>query len=156
VVVRGTRTLIFDLPVRHLQPLWGGQGIASYECYRGAKVEYSKRTRVKFVGAALKLPPPQLNGTSQGYTEADLHPVIVVVPAAAKLQANDLVTLTWRGVRPDTTLLLEKPAPLRISTAQAGQDAVFRLNGSKLLLPLDGGTLDVSYTVTRGKVQAVS
>ncbi|MBF8676858.1 hypothetical protein IRZ53_20775 [Pseudomonas fulva] len=156
VVVRGTRTLIFDLPVRHLQPLWGGQGIASYECYRGAKVEYSKRTRVKFVGAALKLPPPKLNGVSQGYIEADLDPVIVVVPAAAKLQANDVVTLTWRGVRPDSTLLLEKPAPLRISTAQAGQDAVFRLNGSKLLLPLDGGTLDVSYTVTRGKAQVLS
>lgn len=156
VVVRGTRTLIFDLPVHHLQPLWGGQGIASYECYRGAKVEFSKRTRVKFVGAALKLPPPELNGVSQGYIDADLDPAIVVVPAAAKLQANDLVTLTWRGVRPDTTLLLEKPAPLRISTAQAGQEAVFRLDGSKLLLPLDGGTLDVSYAVTRGKAQLLS
>ncbi|MDM3887161.1 hypothetical protein QSV36_16445 [Pseudomonas sp. BCRC 81390] len=156
VVVRGTRTLVFALPAQYLQPLWGGRGIASYECYQGAKIEYSKRTRVNFVGAALKLPSPQLNGISQGYVDADLDPTIVVVPAAAKLQANDLVTLTWRGVRPDTTLLLEKPAPLRISSAQAGQDAVFRLDGSKVLQPLDGGTLDISYSVTRGKAQLLS
>ncbi|MBO9551313.1 RCC1 domain-containing protein [Pseudomonas sp.] len=156
VVVRSSRTLVFDLPVEHLQALWGGRGTASYELVQGAQVEHSKRTRVNFIGTPVKLPPPQLNGISQGYVDADLDPVIVVIPAAAKLQANDIVTLTWRGTRVDTTLLLKKPDALTISSAQAGKDAVFRFIAAKALLPLDGGTLDISYTVTRGKAQLLS
>lgn len=156
VVVRGSRTLVFDLPAEYLLALWGGRGTASYELVQGAQVEKSKRTRVIFAGTPLKLPPPQLNGISQGYVDADLDPVMVIIPAASKLQANDIVTLTWRGTLPDTTLLLEKPAELHISSARAGEDAVFRLDGAKALLPLDGGTLEISYTVTRGKARLPS
>lgn len=156
VVVRPNRTLVFDLPAEHLQPLWGGRGTASYEVIQGSQVEHSKRTRVNFVGAPLRLPPPQLNGISQGYVDADLDPVIVVIPATAQLQANDTVILTWRGKRPDTTLLLEQPAALRISNARAGQDVVFRIDAARALLPLDGGTLEIFYTVTRGNAQLPS
>jgi len=153
-VVRRNRTLVFDLPAEHLQPLWGGRGTASYEVIQDGQVEGSRRTRVNFVGAPLRLPPPQLNGISQGYVDADLDPVIVVIPAAAQLQPNDIVTLTWRGRRPDTTLLLIQPTALPIR--QAGEDAEFRLDRARALLPLDGGTLDISYTVTRGNARLPS
>lgn len=155
-VMRAHRTVIFELPADYLHTLWGGHGTASYTLVQGTQTKMSRRTRVDFIGASFTLPPPCLNGISQGHIEADLDPVIVVIPASANLQIDDLVTLTWRGIQPDGTLVLHKPAALRISSAQVGRQAVFRLDNATVLLPLDGGVLNIDYVVTRGQSQLQS
>ncbi|MGH8380822.1 RCC1 domain-containing protein [Pseudomonas sp.] len=151
-VVRVGQTLKFSIPNASLLTLGGGRGAALYLRGRAGQELASKRTFVAITGAIPLRPSPTLVEAVEGVVEPTLPQVRVEVPAAARLERGDRVTLTWLGTRPNGTPLLHQ-VTRTVSSAQAGKVLPFTVAGAGLLAPLNGGSLDLSYRIVRAGLE---
>lgn len=144
------RILVFKIPYAHVQMLARGFGRTWFtrKPDKSNVVQTSRRVGTSFIGAAVKLPSPQVTEAVDGVLEATLATATVVVPAAAQLEKDDFIEITWRGTGSDGSTLLYKDAKT-VTSASAGKDISFAVNGPQNIQPLSGGSLEVSYTVSR-------
>lgn len=144
------RILVFKIPYAHVQMLARGFGRTWFtrKPDKSDVVQTSRRVGTSFIGAAVKLPSPQVTEAVDGVLEATLATATVVVPAAAQLEKDDFIEITWRGTGSDGSMLLYKDTKT-VTSASAGKDISFAVNGPQNIEPLSGGSLEVSYTVSR-------
>ncbi|WP_146095013.1 hypothetical protein [Pseudomonas sp. BRM28] len=143
------RILVFKIPYAHVQMLARGFGRTWFTRKPvNGKEQTSRRVGANFIGAAVKLPSPQVTEAVDGVLEATLATATVVVPAAAQLEKDDFIEITWRGTGSDGSMLLYKDTKT-VTSASAGKDISFAVNGPQNIQPLSGGSLEVSYTVSR-------
>ncbi|MCS5517571.1 hypothetical protein NWF32_30320 [Pseudomonas qingdaonensis] len=141
--------MVFKIPYAHVQMLARGFGRTWFTRKPvNGKEQTSRRVGANFIGAAVKLPSPQVTEAVDGVLEATLTTATVVVPAAAQLEKDDFIEITWRGTGSDGSTLLYKDAKT-VTSASAGKDISFAVNGPQNIQPLSGGSLEVSYTVSR-------
>ncbi|MDU9393607.1 hypothetical protein [Pseudomonas sp. zfem002] len=148
-VVRVPSNLRFYLPNADMKRLGRGRGVASYAVTRDdAAAGVSRRAFVTFLGEEQRLPKPTVSDAVEGVLDPSLAATTVIVPGAA-LEADDTVSLTWLGIRANGTPLL-RTFVRGVSGGNAGQPMLFPIAGDELIAPLDGGTLSVHYTLSKG------
>jgi hypothetical protein len=145
--------LLFTVANSELTKLVGGAGKASYVIERGTLKLTSKDSYVSFTGTPRSgLPAPIVDDAGDDWIEADRKTVYVIIPQEAGLQAGDEVTVTWRGTRADGSALLQKTKTYRVSSNQQGKPLPRRFSGAAVVKPVDGGFVDIYYSVKRGTV----
>ncbi|WP_252089048.1 hypothetical protein [Pseudomonas sp. MWU13-3659] len=147
-ITRVGRTLTFLVPNEYLIALGMGRGVVSYQVSRANTQFRSKRSFASFIGQARLLLRPELLEAIDDMVEIDVPTATVSIPQATGLLANDTLILTWLGTRADGTPLLYTERR-RISAGQAGKEYRFRVDPAVNLVPLDGGTLLLSYQLLR-------
>lgn len=152
----------FTVAQEKLRFLTGGSGHAYYEVTRNGVVTVSKSAHVSFVGSLSDSPPaPTIEGAESvemgWWVDADLPFAFAVVPKSANLVDGDMVNVVMRGTAADSTTLLLIPRNHRVTESQAGKELKLRLKGASFLKPLDGGFVDMYYTIKRGsgKVESI-
>ncbi|MGX1021539.1 hypothetical protein AB7M33_004215 [Pseudomonas sp. Y3 TE3536] len=150
---------VLNFTLSHTE-LWGlanGSGSAYYEVKRNNTVTLSQSATLDFIGtrASNALPAVSIDGAESvdngWWTDSDLAVADLVIPKLANLVKDDVVDVVMRGVAADGRSLGFKPRKHRVTKVQVGSELRLRLDGPKFLLPLEGGYVDIYYTVKRGK-----
>ncbi|WPK02702.1 hypothetical protein R6U79_10770 [Pseudomonas putida] len=155
-VKAGATELSFVVANADVTDLADGSAQVHYVATRGSENVESKRTFLSISAAnPLGLPAPSLHNIEDDWIAADQEPVIVVIPASAGLQAGDQVSVIWKGTAGDGSVILKQPKTHSVSANYQGQALPLRLKGSDVLAPLNGGFLDISYSITRGRLNTL-
>lgn len=147
-VTRGpVQTLEFFVPNASVVALAQGDAVVSYRLQNGRS---SKQVRVTIVGEAAQLPAPTVDEAPNDGDELDasLPRATVRIPPYPGMDAGDVVTLIWSGVRADGephVYSFERT----ISGNAVGKEVVLQVPGTEIAL-LAGGTVKVWYEVTIG------
>jgi hypothetical protein len=137
------QTLEFLVPNATVAALAQGDAVVTYSLPGGRT---SQQTTITIIGTGVSLlPMPSMVEAPDGYLDASLSSATVIVPANPVIQPGGVVTLIWSGVRADgQSYLYQSPKP--VTGSMVGKDVPFSVPSSEIT-PLDGGTLQVSYTV---------
>lgn len=148
-VTKSRQVLSFLIPNTYAKALAGGFARALYCMTRtDSPRQTSKRAWVDVIGNDIKLPSPVVPEAIDGSLLPTLATATVVVPKQAQLKYGDSVTISWRGLRSDGSPL-SYTATRPVTSAMEGKDIEFKVDGASYIRPLNGGTLEVSYEVTR-------
>lgn len=147
-VTRGpVQTLEFFVPNASVVALAQGDAVVSYRLQNGRG---SKQVRVMIVGEAAFLPAPTVDEAPDDGDELDasLPRATVRIPPYPGMDAGDVVTLIWSGVRADGESHVYS-FERTISGNAVGKEVVLQVPGAEIAL-LAGGTVAVWYEVTIG------
>ncbi|GGA18833.1 Ig-like domain-containing protein [Dyella nitratireducens] len=147
-VTRGpVQTLEFFVPNASVVALAQGDAVVSYRLQSGRS---SKQVRVTIVGEAAKLPAPTVDEAPNDYDELDatLSRATVRIPPYPGMDAGDVVTLIWSGMRADGESHVYS-FDRTISGSAVGKEVVLQVPGAEIAL-LAGGTVEVWYEVMIG------
>ncbi|WP_191831818.1 Ig-like domain-containing protein [Pseudomonas fluorescens] len=145
------KPLLFTVANSEVTSLAGGAGKASYVIERGTLKLTSKDSYVSFTGTPPSgLPAPIVDDADDDWIEADRKTVHVIIPQEAGLKAGDEVTVTWRGTCADGSALLKKTKTYRVTSTHQGKPLPRRFSGAAVVKPVDGGFVDIFYSVKRG------
>ncbi|MFJ4445843.1 hypothetical protein ACIPZ8_27700 [Pseudomonas sp. NPDC089422] len=152
VVTDSAQSQQIQVPYDEWWPLGGGNAQFSYTLTPkvGSPVT-SKMGHINIKGMASLLPVPAIHKTDDGWVDADLKFINVLIPQAANLQAQDEISLFWHGTKSDGSSLSIPVKKVPVTSNMAGSQIAIRLEGAIFLKPLEGGFANISYHVTRGK-----
>jgi hypothetical protein len=139
------QTLEFFVPNASVVALAGGDAVVSYSLQTGRS---SKQVRVTITGAVAALPAPSVDEALNGELDATLSRATVRIAPYPGMNAGDVVTLIWSGVRADGETHLYQ-IERQISGSAVGKEVVLSVPGSEIAL-LAGGTVQLWYEVTLG------
>ncbi|CAK15915.1 hypothetical protein [Pseudomonas entomophila] len=152
-LVQDSATYTFNVPRQIVSVLSGGSVRLSYTLTRNGVNTYSKTAFVHIKGAATDLPAPTLNvDNNQDYwISADHEYVHALVPVEAALLKGDTVTVKWVGTASDGSVKIMSSKIYTMDEEHKGKVLAISLQGAEFIKPFDGGWVDVSYEITRGK-----
>ncbi|MBC3419749.1 hypothetical protein [Pseudomonas sp. RW3S2] len=151
VITRATKEHMFKVPFEVLVALAGGGADLSYTLTRNGLRAVSKVAFFDIAGEGAGLVAPLLDPADGFWVDANHRVVHVLIPVQAMLEERDQVTVNWMGTpcSGDEHLNLNSRM-FRVSSQRVGKQIPIRLSGPDFLKPLDGGWVDISYTVVRG------
>lgn len=141
-----------QVPYNEWWPLGGGSAQFSYTLTpKAGSTVTSKKGYINVKGMASLLPVPTIHKTEDGWVDANLKFINVLIPLAANLQAQDEITLFWHGTKSDGSSLSIPVKKVPVTQNMTGSQISIRLAGAAFLKALEGGFVNVSYQVARAK-----
>ena len=149
------------LPRERLWNLAGGSGRGYYEVTRNGVITVSQSAHVNFVGTLTDtLPAPTIEGAQSvergWWVDADLPFAYAVIPRSANLAHGDRVSLVMRGTTASGRPLVSSPRAHTVGSGQGENELRMRIDSARFLKPLEGGFVDMHYTIRRGSGQVES
>lgn len=154
-VVRVGIAVTFDIPNAKVKAIAKGRASVSFVLKSADSADRpSKNASVRVEGDVSRLQAPQVLEAPGGQLPADVPRATVSVPYHPGRGPGDLITVHWEGTRPGGG---ETYYPIRIIVADEAENTpIERDVPASEILPLDGGSVKVHYTVANDDVMLSS
>lgn len=141
------QVLAFAVPYDSVAAIAGGQATVYYTLHKtDGSTLFSRRLVVHVSGTAQLLAAPRVREASNGTLAASVEQATVDISPYLGMAGGDLVTLLWSGEKATgepTDYRVERT----ISDGAVGATLTIAVPGAEQVLPLAGGSVDVSYQV---------
>ncbi|MQG92133.1 hypothetical protein [Pseudomonas sp. MN1F] len=139
-----------NVPFDEWWPLAGGSAKLNFTLTASTgKVSTSKNAYINILGMPSLLPEPSINKVEDLRVDAEREFIYVVIPQLANTLYMDKIRLSYKGMKPDGSAFEIPVKPEEVSEKRAGKQFAFRLEGKSFVKPLEGGYVDLSYTIER-------
>ncbi|AIL62196.1 Ig-like domain-containing protein [Pseudomonas alkylphenolica] len=151
VVTDPSKPLQFEVPFDEWAKLGGGGAQFSYTLTSNNTTQTSQKGYINVKGMPALMPLVGVQEASHDWVDADEKFAHVKIPRSTNLRDGDEVTVLCKATKADGSSHLLQARMFRISSQWVNKDVNIRLSGATYLKPFDGGHVEISYEVKRGK-----
>ncbi|MEW9678558.1 hypothetical protein [Pseudomonas sp. TE50-2] len=151
VVVNPCSPLDFEVPFDEWAKLGGGGAQFSYTVTSQNSTTPSQKGFINVKGVPALMPVVNVHEAVNDWLDADGKVAHVQIPLSANLLEEDEVTVTWHATQSDGSVQVLRAKMFRVSSQWVNKVIYIKLDGPHYLKPFDGGYVEVSYEVKRGK-----